>query len=159
MARYKQFLLFPQCIQKTCTADTSRPGLVWERVNQLFLNPSPDDKILALSKLKALAEDNFIVVQILQFFFEREGNIMGKGENADYQLTSHLFFPSLFLKGFFPKTLKGGYLGFSHVTELKNIYFTEIYIKKLHKSSIIKNHKITNENFIDGVPLNGYVAP
>ena len=25
-------LLFPQCFQKTSTADTSKPGLVWGRV-------------------------------------------------------------------------------------------------------------------------------
>ena len=40
---------------------------------------------------------------------------------------------------------KSGYLGFSHLTELKNIYFffiTEIYMKKQYKSSIAKNHKI-----------------
>ena len=30
---YEQFLLFPQCFQKICTADTLKPGLVWERVN------------------------------------------------------------------------------------------------------------------------------
>ena len=28
----KQFLLFPHCFQKACTADTQQPGLVWERV-------------------------------------------------------------------------------------------------------------------------------
>ena len=33
--RYKQFLLFPLCFQKTCTADTLKPGLVWERVNHV----------------------------------------------------------------------------------------------------------------------------
>ena len=38
---------------------------------------------------------------------------------------------------------KGGYLDFSHLPELKNIYITEIYMKKEYKSSIIKNHKIT----------------
>ena len=32
IVRYKQFLLFPQCSQKTCTADTYKPGLVLERV-------------------------------------------------------------------------------------------------------------------------------
>ena len=32
IARYEQFLLFPQCFQKTCIADTKKPGLVWERV-------------------------------------------------------------------------------------------------------------------------------
>ena len=25
-------LLFPQCFQKTCAADTLKPGLPWERV-------------------------------------------------------------------------------------------------------------------------------
>ena len=38
--------------------------------------------------------------------------------------------------------LKGGYLDFSHLTELENIYITEIYMKKQYKSSISKNHKI-----------------
>ena len=39
--------------------------------------------------------------------------------------------------------VKGGYLDFSHLTELENIYITEIYMEKQHKSSMIKNHKIT----------------
>ena len=34
IARYEQFLLFPQCFQKTCTAETLKPGLVWERVKE-----------------------------------------------------------------------------------------------------------------------------
>ena len=34
IARYEQFLLFPQCFQKTCTLDTQTPGLVSERVRQ-----------------------------------------------------------------------------------------------------------------------------
>ena len=34
IAHYEQFLLFPQCFQKTCSADTSKHGLVWERVKQ-----------------------------------------------------------------------------------------------------------------------------
>ena len=33
IARYEQFLLFLQCFPKACTADTYKPGLVWERVN------------------------------------------------------------------------------------------------------------------------------
>ena len=31
-------------------------------------------------------------------------------------------------------------------------------MKKQCKSSIIKNHKITEKGFFDGVPLKGYVA-
>ena len=46
IARYEQFLFFPQCFQKTCTADTKKPGLVWERVkgnkrNGCFLRKYP----------------------------------------------------------------------------------------------------------------------
>ena len=32
IARDEQFLLFPQCFEKTSIADTLKPGLVWERV-------------------------------------------------------------------------------------------------------------------------------
>ena len=34
IARYEQFILFLQFFQKTCTADTQKPGLVWERVKK-----------------------------------------------------------------------------------------------------------------------------
>ena len=44
------------------------------------------------------------------------------------------------------------------LTELKNIYIIEIYMKKQYNSSIIKNHKITNKKFFDGIPLKDYVA-
>ena len=44
--------------------------------------------------------------------------------------------------------IKGGYLDFSHLTELKNIYIAEMYMKKQYKSSITKNHKITKNIFI-----------
>ena len=35
IARSEQFLLFPPCFQKTCTADTWKAGIVWERVKNL----------------------------------------------------------------------------------------------------------------------------
>ena len=38
-ARCEQFLLLPQCFQKTCSADMLKQGLVWEMVN-----PFPNDK-------------------------------------------------------------------------------------------------------------------
>ena len=37
IARYEQFLLFSQCFQKTFTADTKKPGLVWERFKHIRL--------------------------------------------------------------------------------------------------------------------------
>ena len=33
IACYEQFHLFPQCFQKSYTADRLKPGLVWKRVN------------------------------------------------------------------------------------------------------------------------------
>ena len=56
--------------------------------------------------------------------------------------------------------VKGGYLDFSHLTELKNIYSTKIYMKKQYKSSMIKNHKFTYIFFFffDSVSLKGYAA-
>ena len=36
IARYEQFLVFPQCFQKTCTAQMLKAGLVWERVKVNF---------------------------------------------------------------------------------------------------------------------------
>ena len=52
---------------------------------------------------------------------------------------------------------KGGYLDFSHLTVLKNIYITDMHKKRQYKSSITKNQKI-EEKKIDGVPLKGYVV-
>ena len=61
------------------------------------LNPVPDDKILPLSKLKAFADDNFDVAQIVKFFSSRvEKNIVEKGENAGFQ--HFLLFPQCFQK-------------------------------------------------------------
>ena len=55
--------------------------------------------------------------------------------------------------------LKGGYLDFSHLTELMNIYITEIYMKKQYNSSISMNHKFKKKSiFYDGILLKGYVA-
>ena len=54
--------------------------------------------------------------------------------------------------------VKGGYLDFSNLTELKNIFITEIYMKRQCQSSIIKNHKTIKIRIFDGVPLKSYVA-
>ena len=65
----------------------------------------------------------------------------------------------IFNVAFANDTLKGGYLDFSPLTEFKNYFMAEIYIKKkLYKSSIIRNHKIARILFYNGVPLKGYVA-
>ena len=54
----------------------------------------PDDKILTILKLKALADDNFTETQMMKFFFDRVVSIVGKGENAGHQ--HFLLFPQCF---------------------------------------------------------------
>ena len=51
----------------------------------LALNPLPDDKIVDLSKLKAIADDHLNVGHMMKFVLDRmkKKNIAGKGENAD----------------------------------------------------------------------------
>ena len=57
--------------------------------------------------------------------------------------------------------VRGGPLDFSYLNELKNIYITDISMKKKkkkYKSSITKNDRITKKIFFYCIPLKGYVA-
>ena len=54
----------------------------------------PHDKYVDLSKLKIFADDNLNVVQMMEFIFDGEENIVENGENAGYQ--HFLFFPQCF---------------------------------------------------------------
>ena len=68
---------------------------------------APEDKILAMSKLKAFAADNFNVAQMMHFFFDRIENFVKKGENADYQHFL-LFPPQCFQKTYSRRSVKVG---------------------------------------------------
>ena len=63
IARYEQFLLFPQCFQKACFPGASKGVIVCEWVNSTerqnfrLVQIEPNDKILDLSKLKAFADE------------------------------------------------------------------------------------------------------
>ena len=39
IARYEQFLLFPQCFQRACSPGASKGVIVWEWVNTLLDDP------------------------------------------------------------------------------------------------------------------------
>ena len=52
IARYEQFLLFPQCFQKACFPGASKGVIVWE-----WVKPLRNDKFLDLSKSKAFTDD------------------------------------------------------------------------------------------------------
>ena len=54
----------------------------------------PNNKILALSNLKAFADSMSNVAKMMISVFDRVENIVGKGENAGYQHYHHfLLFP------------------------------------------------------------------
>ena len=60
--------------------------------------------ILDEYELKAFADDNFNVVQMSQYFYDRVENFMRKGENAGCQ--DFILFPQCFQKVSFPRSLK-----------------------------------------------------
>ena len=51
----------------------------------MYFNPSLDDKILGLPKLKAFADEKLNVTQNIKVVFHRIENIVEKEENAGYQ--------------------------------------------------------------------------
>ena len=61
-------------------------------------------KFQPCSKLKAAADNNFIVAQMVQVFFIMLENIVGKGENAGYQ--HFTLFPPMFTKVFCSRGVK-----------------------------------------------------
>ena len=71
----------------------------------ISLNSLPNNKILALTKFKAFADNKIIVIQKL-FVLGKVDNIVGKGENSGFQ--HFLLFPQYFLKLSFPEVLKVG---------------------------------------------------
>ena len=52
----------------------------------MWLNSFPNNKILDLPKLKAFVEKIYVTRE-MKFVLGRVENIVGKGENAGYQLT------------------------------------------------------------------------
>ena len=73
-------------------------------------------------------------VRVKKWNFDNRENNLENGGKIGHQ--DFLLFPCCF---------KGGYLDFSHLTELKNVYITEIYMRKQYKSSKIKNKEITKK--------------
>ena len=72
IARYEQFLLFPQCFRKACFPGASKGVVVWE-----WLNSLSDHKISLLSKCKAFSDSKLKIAEIMDFvsvkiFLEKE---------------------------------------------------------------------------------------
>ena len=75
IARYKQFLFFPQCFQKASFPGASKGVNVWEWVYSL-----PNDKILDQSNLKDFEDNKISMAYVTTFVVERVENIEGKGK-------------------------------------------------------------------------------
>ena len=71
-----------------------------------LFNSLPNDIILDVSKFKALAYDEIIAIQKLQFGLEKVENIVANGENAGYQ--HFLLFQQCFQKLSFPGVMEVG---------------------------------------------------
>ena len=90
IARYEQFLLFPQCFQKACFPGASKGVIAWEWVNP-FVNGK-----FKTSKLKEFADDNLKFDDNDRKFSKWVENTVGKGEIAHNE--QFLLFPRCFQK-------------------------------------------------------------
>ena len=99
IARYEQFLLFPQCFQKACFPEASKGVILWEWVNSL-----PNDKIIDWSKFKAFADDKLITTQKLKDVHGRVENIVGKSRKCWVPAFSP--FHTMFSKTFLSRDVK-----------------------------------------------------
>ena len=78
-------------------------------VNSLLNDNSlPNDKIIDMTKLKALADDKLNIAKMMISLVYKVENTMGKGENAGYQ--HFLLFPCCFPKPTSLVSLKVGIL-------------------------------------------------
>ena len=105
-AGYQHFL-FAHYVFKRPLSMSLKVGMGWKRVNFLQNN-----KIWALTKSKALAEDKLNFAKMQSSLFGRVENIVRKGENAGYQhfllFPSRNIFPQYFQKAYFSGSLKFG---------------------------------------------------
>ena len=82
-------------------------------------NPLPDDKILALSKLRAIADDNFSISQMVQSVFDRLEK--HSRQRRKCWLPAFSPFRTMFSKGIFQRVVKSRY--FIHNNLLSAVFF------------------------------------
>ena len=71
-----------------------------------MVNSLPNDRFLDWFKLRAFADNELNLTEKLKFVLGRVENIVGKGENADFQ--DFLLFPQCFQMASFSRSLKVG---------------------------------------------------
>ena len=65
IARYEQFLLFPQCFQKACLPGASKGVIVWEWVN--CKNPIKNERLLKIFNQNVLNKINNLYTQLYPY--------------------------------------------------------------------------------------------
>ena len=65
IARYEQFLLFPQCFQKACLQGASKGVIVWEWVN--CKNPIKNERLLIIFNQNVLNKINNLYTQLYAY--------------------------------------------------------------------------------------------
>ena len=73
-----------------------------EIIKKIFVKHLIEVKILALSKFKALVDNNFIVAQMVQFLFEKGGKHCGERRKCwlpAFSPFTHIVFKRLFPQG------------------------------------------------------------
>ena len=94
IARYEQFLLFPQCFQDLYCKHIKNQGLFGKSLKHIIItsfNTLPNHKIINMTKLKAFPNDKSDVAIMKITLLDWVENTVEKGENAGYQ--HFLLFP------------------------------------------------------------------
>ena len=119
IARYEQFLLFPQCLEKACFTGVSKGVVVWE-----WVNPLPNDKILDITKLKTFADNKSDIAKMTVSLYDRVDN---SGKRRKCWSPAFSLFPTVFSKTFFFRVVKSRGVCFK---ELK----AEVHVRKDRKN-------------------------
>ena len=152
IARYEQFLFFPQCYSKTYIANQ---GLVRERDHTNRLSSRSryvfdlvccqcalwgGVRVWCRSRLDCPKREVCSLIYFLSHLIltcdQKSAAKATRKFLQTFRTLEFIMIDSLY-------GVKDGYLDFSLLSELKSKYITEIYMKKQYKSSRIKNHKIT----------------
>ena len=75
IARYKQFLLFPQCFQKACFPGASKGVIVWEWVTHFT-----SQHYVELEQIKSISDNKLFVFQVIKIVCAKVEKIVGRGK-------------------------------------------------------------------------------
>ena len=93
IARYEQFLLFPQCFQKTCFPGASKAVIVWEWVNPFWGEPTEKYEINRSIFLQDQQKSSLCCKGLNLFILKTEGFL----KHCEKRRKLNAAFPTCFL--------------------------------------------------------------